>query len=353
MAHSRENNNLWGHEGAEKILLDSFNGGKLPHAWLITGPRGIGKATLAYRFAKFLLSNPTPDEGNSLFGDEISLKSLEINEDSPTVSRVVSGSHADLMVLEPKEEEGKREIPIDDVRKLEHFLSLSPSESDWRMVVIDSVDDMNRNSANALLKLLEEPPKKTVLLLVSHQPGKLLPTIRSRCRFLRLKPLDETNVKKIVEASDGIPNPIEAEFASLVSDGSPGFAMEIYNKNGYRIYGDMIEILSYMPELNLDSILKFASKFDKKEEAGNWRIATYMFGWFIASTIGIKVSGNQLPEFFDGENALRQQILDNYPIDQLTNLWENLSHITSESDGLNLDKKIASIEMFGNLRQAV
>src|SRR5882724_5395502 len=192
----RANPYLAGHEAAEASLIAAHAQGKLPHAIIIGGPRGIGKSTLAFRLARFVLSQGT--SGAGLFA--AAPASLALAEDHPVFSRVASGGHADLLTIErginpnkwkkrdapPDAEARKRvlrdEIVVDDTREVANFLRLTAAEGGWRIVIVDSADDMNRNAANALLKILEEPPSRSLLLLVSHAPGRLLPTIRSRCR---------------------------------------------------------------------------------------------------------------------------------------------------------------------------
>ena len=203
----RNNSFLLGQTRAEEVFLKAWKNQTMHHAWILGGPKGIGKATLAYRIARFLL---WADENK-----KDSYNSLNVPEDSPVFKQVATGSHLDLMVVErdyietdrkkiikaiqngeaPGEEElssmkKSAFIRVDDVRKVNEFLSKTSFNHNWRVVIIDSADDMNKNAANALLKILEEPPAHTVLLLISHNAGMLLPTIRSRCAKLPLQALD-------------------------------------------------------------------------------------------------------------------------------------------------------------------
>ncbi len=211
----RNNNYLLGQEDAENIFLRAWQSGTMHHAWILSGPQGIGKATLAYKIARFLLAG---SENN-----KTELKSLDISEKLPVFQQVAGGSHPDLMVLErdyietdrkkilsaikkgetlsDDELQGLRRsafIRVDDVRKVTEFLSKTSFNDGWRVVIIDSADDMNKNAANALLKILEEPPAKTILLLISHNTGVLLPTIRSRCAKLPLKTLPVNTVASLL-----------------------------------------------------------------------------------------------------------------------------------------------------------
>ena len=184
----RENALLRGHAAAEAMLAEALRAGRLHHAWLITGPLGVGKATLAFRFARRLLAG---GEGE-----------LALSATHPVFRRVAVGSHADLLTIErewdPKKKRMRGEIIVDDVRRVSGFLRLTPAEGGWRVVIVDGAEDMNRQGQNALLKVLEEPPPQAILLLVCGAAGRLLPTIRSRCRRLALDKLEEADVAALL-----------------------------------------------------------------------------------------------------------------------------------------------------------
>ncbi len=357
MLSPRENPDLFGHEDAEKIFLDSYNSGKLPHAWLITGDKGIGKATLAYRIARFLLKNGTPVQNDGgLFGDELNsnpAESLYIDSNDPLFTRIIAGGHADLLALEVNKEEGKTEIPVDSIRKINGFLAHTAAESDYRIIIIDSADEMNRNAANALLKLLEEPPKNTILLLVSHSSGRLLPTIKSRCRFLRLKPLASNYLKEILDKNSNIENPCERDFAIEFSNGSPGIALDLFNNNGLEIYNLIIEALTPLPNIDLNIVHKIGDMLARKENIDRWHIAIYMYSNFLASIIEAAISNN-LPEneIVNGENQVQNYLIANNSVENLVDLWEKIGKIATETNGLNMDRKMSVIELFGILQTA-
>lgn len=352
MAHPRENPELFGHEAAECLLLDAYNSGKLPHAWIIAGARGLGKATLAYRFARFLLANGLPgaaaeDTGPSLFGDAlppVKPTSLAVSPEHVAFKRIVSGGHADMLVLEANEAEGEKDIPVDEVRKVGHFLRQTSAETGWRIVVIDSADAMNRFAANALLKLLEEPPANTVLLLVAHNPGRLLPTIRSRCRMLNLRPLADSEVVKLLGAGENE----EVDFAIALANGSPGLAFEIYRADGLELYRDMLEALNSLPELDTVAVQNFGATLTKRENLRRWRLMTYMYSWFIGSL----VTGAETSEFAPGEGELRARLLAHSSIDRLAEVWENTSRTVGIGDALHMDHALMTTEIFGMLQAA-
>lgn len=219
---------LFGHGSAERSFLDAWNGGRLHHAWLMTGPRGVGKATLAYRIARFVLAGGGAEEGGALFGEPLAPSTLDVDPEHPAVRQMLAGSSPALKVLERAvNDKGKlaKEVTVDQVRALIPFLGTTPADGGWRIVIVDAADDMNRQAANALLKMLEEPPAKTLFLLISHAPGRLLPTIRSRCRRLVLAPLEPANVEAALHTA--MPELSTAETGQLVplAGGCPGRAL--------------------------------------------------------------------------------------------------------------------------------
>lgn len=194
--HPRETFSFVGHEAEEEAFAEGMRGGRMHHAWLLAGPKGLGKATLAYRVARAALG-----------ARRIGPRPLDVDPEDQIARRVTALSHPDLFVLRRGlNERGKprREIAVDDARDLGHFFSLAPSEGGMRVAIVDAVDDLNRNAANAILKTLEEPPARSILLLVCHAPGAILPTIRSRCRRLALRPLSDEQVRKASGADSGI-----------------------------------------------------------------------------------------------------------------------------------------------------
>ena len=226
-------------EAAERAFLDAYDKDRLHHAWLLTGPQGVGKATFAFRAARFLMGHVRDDVAGG----------LAMSPQDPDVRLISAGSHPDLLVLEREmgETKLKKNISVDAVREIGEFFSKAPSRSPWRVCIIDAVDDLNINSANALLKILEEPPYKGILFLVSHSPGRLLATIRSRCRRLAFTPwsdeavggfvrqrleLDDDSVARLVRLAHGAPGralslaeegilDMDAFAARLLSDSPP------------------------------------------------------------------------------------------------------------------------------------
>jgi DNA polymerase-3 subunit delta' len=211
--HPRETFSYVGHAAEEQALLDALRGGRMHHAWLLAGAKGLGKATLAYRFARIAL-------GATRRG----ARPLDVDPEDPIARRVAAQSHPDLFILRRGlNDRGKprREITVDEARELGAFFSLAPSEGGMRVAIIDAVDDLNRNAANAILKTLEEPPARSVLLLVCHAPGAILPTIRSRCRRLALRPVEHDLVRAALGGGK------ENDALVELSKGRPGRAIAL------------------------------------------------------------------------------------------------------------------------------
>ena len=251
----RANPALVGQDAAERTLLAAWNSGRLPHAWLLAGPRGVGKATLAYRFARFVLSRPVGDAqagGAGLFGAEPPPpppRDLALGSDHPVFRRVAAGGHADLMVLEPgmihpETKKETAEIVVDHVRGAIGFLGMTPAEGGWRVLVVDHAEEMNASAENALLKILEEPHARSLLLLVSHAPGRLLPTIRSRCRRLDMPALEPGVVATLLSRSVPGLEATQGAALSVLAAGSVGRAVELLEAGAIELYEAILEVVA-------------------------------------------------------------------------------------------------------------
>jgi DNA polymerase-3 subunit delta' len=258
--HPRETVQLFGQGTAEAEFLDAFNTGRLHHGWLITGPRGVGKATLAWRIARFLLATPLVQE-EGLFGAPPPPATLDIAPDHPVSRRLQALSDPGLFLLRRgPTDKGDRlaaEIRVSEVRRLGNFFALSAADGGRRVVIVDAADDLNTQAANAILKMLEEPPARTVMLLVSHQPSGLLPTIRSRCRTLRLAPLGPLDIAQALEQAGIAPEGDPAALAEL-SGGSVGAAVRLLNLGGLKLYSELVGLMESLPRLDRPRALRLA-----------------------------------------------------------------------------------------------
>lgn len=263
--HPRETARLIGQGAAEADFLDALTTGRLHHAWLLTGPRGVGKATLAWRIARHLLAH------QGLAQDAPPPQTLDVDPAHPVARRVAALSEPGIFLLRRGgvgSTEGDRarafaegrfsnDIRVDEIRGLGKFIHLSSADGGRRVVIVDSADDLNPQAANALLKMLEEPPARTVMLLVSHQPSGLLPTIRSRCRVLRLTPLGAEDMAVALDQAGVTPEGDPMALAEL-SSGSVGAAVRLLNLGGMKTYAELVGLLETLPRLDQSRALKLA-----------------------------------------------------------------------------------------------
>jgi DNA polymerase-3 subunit delta' len=338
---------LFGHDAAERTLIEAWASGRLPHGWLIAGPPGIGKATLGYRFARFLLANPAAPE-HGLFAAPPPA-SLALDTDHPVFRRVAAGAHPDLMVLEreidQKKDRERSVITVEQVRAIGHFLHLTPSEGGRRIVLIDPIDDLNTNATNALLKLLEEPPENAALLLISHAPGGLLPTIRSRCRRLDLRPLRADMVARWLSNVAGDNG--EHALAAKLAEGSPGRALGVLEGGVIELYREMIGLIERLEPLALQA---FAEKLGRATGAETFARFAELYPWLLAGFARSAAGGEGMPAVLGKEEAVAQGLAERIGLDRLVQVWEKTTRLLSQAASLNLDRKQVVIEAFEGLR---
>jgi DNA polymerase-3 subunit delta' len=350
---------LLGHEAAEESFLRAYQSGRMPHAWLITGPRGIGKATLAFRMARFLLSHglaapAVEPAGISLFGDVPAtpamapeLTSLDIPVDHPIFRRVRELSHSDLRVLRrsPNEKTGKMrsEITVDEVRGAIEFLHMTPGESDWRVLVVDAADELNRNAANALLKILEEPRPRTVIVLISHAPGRLLPTIRSRCRKLALEPLPPATIAAEMKRHGIDLGSAELALCTALAEGSLGRALDFGSDSaGLDLFQSMAQLLGTWPNYDPGLLHKLGDKLAGKGGEGSFEIAVNLLDWWLSRFIRWSATQDlQLAEVFPGETGLMARLHGAASLDHWLQSWEKVSRLFARVASANLDRRQA------------
>lgn len=351
----RTNPELIGHPGAEARLLQAWTSGRLPHGWLIAGPKGIGKATLAYRFGRFMLANGDPgaaDDGPGLFGDELPPavpKNLAMDAEAPVFRRVAASGHADLMVIEKGGEgaEGKTEIVVDQIRRAVHFFSVTAAEGGWRVVIVDGADDMNPSAANALLKVLEEPPERALVILVSHAPGRLLPTIRSRCCRLTLHPLANDIVGEIVQKHRPDIGAGDLPALAALADGSPGRAIELADTDGLDLYKMIVGLTGTLPSLDVAAVHALGDRLARRDAEPAYRTATDLMRRWIAR-IATGTGGDTIV----GEGEMIAKLRDLGDLEQWIGVWDKVSRLIADADRLNLDRKQIVINAFHAMQRA-
>jgi DNA polymerase III subunit delta' len=329
--HPRETTALFGHAAAERALIDACRGLALPHAWLIGGPQGIGKATLAYRMARFVLAYPDPRAA-----EVQSAQSLALPADHPIVRRVAAQGHGDLLILERTEgDNGKlrTRIAVDDVRKSVAFFGSTAGEGGWRVAIVDSVDELNKESANALLKVLEEPPRRALLLLVSHAPGRVLATLRSRCRLLTLRPLSSLDTARTAAAALGrAADDPDLVAAAEAAEGSVGRALMLLEGPALALRRRILDLIGQLPDPDPRAL----------------------------HALGDALSGTEpttLAAFLDTVNAWLAERLSGAPQDarrlaRVALAWEKINNAVRDVAAFNLERKPLVFNVFGWLAEA-
>ncbi len=336
----RLNPGLLGHAAAERTLGEAFASGRLAHAWMLCGPRGIGKATLAYRFARFVLAGGDGGAGRNdgLFGDRAATD-LAMAGDHPVAQRIAAGAHLDLLAIERRINERtgrlRDEIVVDDVRRIGDFLSKTSAEGGWRVVIVDAADELNRNAANALLKWLEEPPRRALLLLVAHNPGRVLPTMRSRCRRLTLRSLDTATVAEIVgRILPGLSDDDRRHLARI-SGGSVARALALGDARGLDVGRRLLSLLEGLPDLDLVALHGLADDLARGESSDRFRAAADIVRWWLADRIRDRATGSR-----------------SGPLDPWLQVWEKTDQLLSRAAGLDLDRKQVVLAMVLGLQGA-
>ena len=303
--HPRETDRLFGHEAARAEYLASSNSGRSHHAWLIFGPRGIGKATFAWSIARFLLATP-PDDGG-LFASPPP-QTLDISHDHPVAHRLRALSEPGVFLLRrglnDKEIAPAQDILIKEVRAMTKYFQLSLGDGGRRVCIIDTADDLNPNAANALLKLLEEPPKGVTFFLISHQPHRLLPTIRSRCRELRLSPLSSQDLSLALTAAGGTLAPADMQAMAELAGGSVGEAFRLTNQDGLAVYAGLIKLFATLPRLDRPDALKLAETAAGRGAETLFDLIVTMVDLFLARLSRAAATTTLPPEAAPGEAAL-------------------------------------------------
>ena len=303
--HPRHTAQLIGQATAEATFLHAFNGTRLHHGWLITGPRGVGKATLAWKIARFLLA--TPDQDGGMFAPPPP-ENLDIPDSHPIAHRLAALTESRMFLCRrtPNEKRDRMQtvITVDEVRKMKSFFALSAADGGRRVAIIDSIDEMNPNAANALLKLLEEPPARVTILMISHQPAKLLPTIRSRCRELRLGPLSPHDLSDALTQAGGDVAPEDRVALAELAGGSVGEAFRMTNLDGLKLYESLVRLFATLPRLDRPRALMLAEAGAGKGSEAQFELIVTLLDLFLARLARAGTLQQLPPEAARGEGEL-------------------------------------------------
>jgi DNA polymerase-3 subunit delta' len=329
--HPRDAEMLFGHVEAEKTLLDAYRSGQIAHAWLIGGPQGIGKATLAYRMARFVLANPDPAAR-----DVQQATSLAVPADHPAARRISNQAHPDLLVLRRviNEKTGKlfQDIRVEDIRDAVRFFGSTAGEGGWRVAIVDSVEELNASGENSLLKILEEPPPRSLLLLISNAPGRVLPTIRSRCRVLTLRPLSGRDTAQAVASATGLaaeePEVIEAVAAA---NGSVGRAIDLLDSDTLALRKKVTDLLAQLPSPDPQSMHALGDALG--------------FGDQAPLTTFVELVNDWLSDRLNGDHDKAQMA-------RVAETWDRINTAARDVAEYNLERKPLVFTVFGLLAEA-
>ncbi|MBS0528679.1 MAG: DNA polymerase III subunit delta' [Proteobacteria bacterium] len=333
--HPRETTSFFGHNDAERTLLDAYRGGRIPHAWLIGGAQGIGKATLAYRMARFVLAH-----GEPAIPKVQSASTLELDPMDPVARHVAADSHGGLLTLErtPNDKGVMRTvISVEQTRETIAFFGSTAAAGGWRVCIVDTVDELNPNAANALLKVLEEPPRRSLFLLVSHAPARVLPTIQSRCRKLALRPLTTDDVvKAAAQAAQVAPSDLSLREAADAAEGSVSRALTLLGGGALKLHQRTAALLDSLPQVDPRELHALGDALGGSDRAALGAFVDSVDRW-----IGERMRADDMDA-----NA-------NLPrLARLAEVWEKINHAARETETYNLERKPLVFSVFGMLAEA-
>jgi len=344
--HPRETPRLFGHEAAERALAEAFASGRMHHAWLITGRAGIGKATLAYRLARHALALPQQREAPGA--------RLDVAAEATAVRQVRALSHPGLLLLRrPYDARAKRlaqSIPVDEVRKLKSFLALTSGEAAWRVVLVDAADELNLNAANALLKSLEEPPQRSLFLLISAEPSQLLPTIRSRCRRLDLGTLAGEPLRAAAAAAlatRGLEPPDGAAWDTLerLARGSVRRVLQLSASGGLALYARIERLLASLPRLDWQAAHALTDEMGYGAPEERFETFFDLFLDALARLLRARATGQGEA----ADRALAERLIAPERLGEWAALWQAAVSNKADAAELNLDRKAMLTSLFAAL----
>jgi DNA polymerase III subunit delta' len=344
----REVDRLFGHVAARAEFEETLKGGRLHHAWLIVGPEGVGKATLAYHLAREVLALGDAEPGR---------RTSAVGAGHPVFRRVAAQAHPNLLLLRRSWNERTKRysqwIGVDEVRRLRSFLGHSAGEGSWRVVIVDRADDLNQNAANALLKALEEPPQRTVFFLVAAAEGQIPVTIRSRCRTLRVNALGDDDLKQAVAAAlarDGYDTDADTlETALILSQGSVRRALELVTGDGITLYRDLVTAFGKLPELDGPGLHKLAERLGSPSDTERFELFFSLLLGLLERLIRTAATGEGA---IGAEGELARRLIGRNDLSPWVETWEAIGLAKADAMSLNLDRSLLVLETFLRLQRA-
>ncbi len=344
--HPRETRQLFGQDAAQAAFLEASSTGRMHSGWLITGPRGIGKATLAWKIAGFLLA----DQDAGLFGEP----TLDLDPEHPDARLLQAGAHPRLSVIrrpwDEKTKKLKTEITVEAVRALKSFFHMSAADGGRRVVIVDAADELNRNAANAILKELEEPPANTTILLIAHQPSRLLPTIRSRCRALRCHRLGAADLQNALEQAGHHVD--HSESLATLAAGSAGDAIRLLQHDGLTLYAELVKAFDRLPQLDRPSALRLADACVGKTGETRFAMTLDLIDLFLARAARAGLMGPPATQAAPNEARLLARIS---PDDRAARRWAQLQQDLTERSrhgrAVNLDPASLILDMIFKIEE--
>ena len=334
---------LFGHGEAMGEFADALTSGRMHHAWLLVGPEGVGKATLAYHFARAVLAGDAGHTGET------------VDSDHPLFRKVAALSHPNLLLLRrswnEKSKRFSRFIGVDEVRRLRAFLGNTAGEGGWRVVIVDRADELNQNAANAILKALEEPPPRTLFLLISSAEGRLPVTIRSRTRTLRVAALDDSDLEKAVRAALAR-DEHEADAKTLstalaLSQGSVRRALELVSGEGIELYREIIAAFAALPELDGPHLHRQVERLSGPGDTERLELFLALLLGLVERLIRFGATGEgATPE----EQTLARRLISPANLASWADAWETISQAKAEAFAFNLDRSLLVLEAWLRLQ---
>jgi DNA polymerase-3 subunit delta' len=337
LSHPRLTPHLRGHTVQWRHLTQAFADERFAHAWMLTGTEGVGKATFAYHLARWILASTSRIPGEKVEGTD------SIAATHPVFRRMMAQAHSDFCVVERPESGG--EIGVDAVRHLCQFMRKTAGESAWRVAIVDDADHLNRNAANALLKMLEEPPARTALLLVTHQPGRVLPTLRSRCRKMAFHALGQDIFRAIFTDQGAKPEGLDTLWD--ISNGVPGRALRLQESDWEPIYTKLLAALALYPHRVIKPMEQLADAVGGKDDTDAFDVLRWMLDYLFQKVVALGL-GKADPA---SAHPTLARLAQAHSTETWLEYWARATRMLQEAHHLHLDRRHATLTMLHSLHE--